>query len=198
MRRTGRRFSEDFLEENNEEITYEDYETTESEETEYEEYFDLSDLQDDVPVETDKKCSSPLRKIGKILIIILVLIALFFASAKITEIILDHNEEPASYGNDAPDMDEDFDEIIDEDDDIITDTNIPDVLGGEDDGADYMPEPAEKPEETPTTSESPSTSPSPSTTPEVSPKPSENPAPSTAPTPSEAPKPAIKPGNPAA
>ena len=170
MRRTGRRFSEDFLEEN-EEITYEDYEAPAPEETEFEEYYDLSDLSEsdgEAPAEPEEKSSSALKKIGKILIIILVLIALFFASAKITEIILDHNEEPATYGNDAPDMDEDFDEIIDEEYEETPDTNIPAVLGGEDDGADYMPEP------------------------------SATPAPSASPAPSEAPKPAIKPGNPAA
>ncbi len=194
MRRTGRRFSEDFLEENNEEITYEDYETVAPEEPEYEEYYDLSDLAEldgETPQETDvkEKSSSPLKKIAKVLIIILVLIALFFASAKITEIILDHNEEPSSYGNDAPDMNEDFDEIIDEGYEETPDKDIPDVLGGEDDGADYMPEPSESPEPSATPSESPA--------PSASPVPS-TPAPSAAPTPSEAPKPSIKPGNPAA
>ncbi len=193
MKRTGRRYTEDFLEENNEEIVYEDFEleSEKTDESEYQ-YFDFTEDETfDEAAETveteEKKNPILLKKIGKILIVILVLIALFFASAKITEIILDHNEEPVSFEDDTPDFEEDFNEIIEEDEPSVN-NEIPEVLGNEE---IVEPEVEKTPE-----AEEPAPSPAPAPTPTPTPAPTPEPEP--APAPSPAPKPSITPGNPAA
>ena len=192
MKRTGRRYTEDFLEENNEEIVYEDFEleSEKTDESEYQ-YFDFTEDEsfDEIEEKDEKKSPVVLKKIGKILIVILVLIALFFASAKITEIILDRNEEPATFGNEAPDFEEDFNEIIEEDEPNV-DNEIPEVLGNE---VITEPEPEEKPE-----AEEPAPQPKPEPSPTPAPAPNPEPTPEPAPAPSPAPKPSITPGNPAA
>lgn len=192
MKRTGRRYTEDFLEENNEEIVYEDFEleSEKTDESEYQ-YFDFTEDEsfDEAEEKDEKKSPVVLKKIGKILIVILVLIALFFASAKITEIILDRNEEPATFGNEAPDFEEDFNEIIEEDEPNV-DNEIPEVLGNE---VITEPEPEEKPE-----AEEPAPQPKPEPSPTPAPAPNPEPTPEPAPAPSPAPKPSITPGNPAA
>lgn len=190
MKRTGRRYTEDFLEENNEEIVYEDFEleSEKTDESEYQ-YFDFTEDEsfDEAEEKDEKKSPVVLKKIGKVLIVILVLIALFFASAKITEIILDHNEEPSSFEDNTPDFEEDFNEIIEEDEPNV-DNEIPEVLGNEE-----ITEP--EPEDTP---ESEETTPAPAPQPEPKPEPAPTPEPEPEPTPSPAPKPSITPGNPAA
>lgn len=195
MKRTGRRYTEDFLEENNEEIVYEDFEleSEKTDESEYQ-YFDFTEDETfDEAAETveteEKKSPILLKKIGKILIVILVLIALFFASAKITEIILDHNEEPVSFEDDTPDFEEDFNEIIEEDEPSVN-NEIPEVLDNEE-----IVEP--EVEKTPK-AEEPAPAPSPAPAPTPTPAPTPEPEPEPAPAPSPAPKPSIKPGNPAA
>ncbi len=194
MKRTGRRYTEDFLEENNEEIVYEDFEleSEKTDESEYQ-YFDFTEDEsfDEIEEKDEKKSPVVLKKIGKILIVILVLIALFFASAKITEIILDRNEEPATFGNETPDFEEDFNEIIEEDEPNV-DNEIPEVLGNE---VITEPEVEDEPEaEEP----APQPKPEPSPTPAPAPNPEPTPEPEPAPAPSPAPKPSITPGNPAA
>ena len=192
MKRTGRRYTEDFLEENNEEIVYEDFEleSEKPDESEFQ-YFDFTEDDSFNETEENDKKKSPvvLKKIGKILIVILVLIALFFASAKITEIILDRNEEPATFGNETPDFEEDFNEIIEEDEPNV-DNEIPEVLGNE---VITEPEVEDEPE-----AEEPSPAPAPAPAPAPTPAPNPEPAPEPAPAPSPAPKPSITPGNPAA
>ena len=188
MKRTGRRFTEDFLEENNEEIVYEDFELKDEKANEEDfQYFDFTEDEafEEAEEKGEEKSPTVLKKIGKILIIILVLIALFFASAKITEIILDHNEEPSSFGTETPDFEEDFNEIINEEEPSAN-NEIPEVLGNEE---ITEPEPEEKPE-----AEEPAPAPAPA--PQPTPEPAPEPEP--APAPSPAPKPSITPGNPAA
>lgn len=131
-------------------------------------------------------------KIGKIALIVLVLIALFFVSMKVTEIFLDRNQEPVSYGEDAPAYsdeteEEDTPEIIEEmeeykEEDLTVVPQKPEESETE--------KPAEKPAETP--GDKPSEKPSD--------KPEETPAetPSTPEVPSTPSKPSIIPGNPAA
>ena len=189
MKRTGKRYTEDFLEENNEEIVYEDFElkSEKADESEYQ-YFDFTEDESFNETEEtieEKKSPAVFKKIGKVLIVILVLIALFFASAKITEIILDRNEEPSTFGNETPDFEEDFNEIIEEDEPNAN-NEIPEVLGNE---VVTEPEPEKEPE-----AEEPTPAPEPQPEPEPAPAPEPEPEP----TPSPAPKPSIKPGNPAA
>lgn len=197
MKRTGKRYTEDFLEENNEEIVYEDFELESERTAESEfEYFDFTEDEsfnetEDTEEKDEKKSPAVLKKIGKVLIVILVLVALFFVSAKITEIILDRNEEPVTFGDETPDFEEDFNEIIEENEPNV-DNEIPEVLGNE---VITEPEPEEKPEaEEP----APQPKPEPSPTPAPAPNPEPTPEPKPEPSPSPAPKPSITPGNPAA
>lgn len=200
MKRTGRRFTEDFLEENNEEIVYEDFELKDEKAPEEEyQYFDFSedDFSEEI-AETEEqdeaKKPSFLKNLAKILIVILVLIALFFASAKVTELILDHNEEPVSFEDDTPDFDEDFDGIIDESEPPV-DNDIPEVLGNEE-ITEYKPE--SKPEEEKPEEDKKPEAEKPESNSPVTPAPEPKPEPAPAPAPSPAPTPSIKPGNPAA
>lgn len=191
MRRTGRRRASDYLE--NEELneTYEGYEefvTDEAENTE------------DNDTAYDEAEDSPQRKsiwvkIGKIAVIILVLIALFFVSMKVTEIFLDRNQEP-EYGSDAPAY-SDSDTQQDEDIPAINeqpeeDEDVPELEQYEEQDKTPVKKPEEdkKPEEKPQDSQKPAEKP-------VE-KPAETEKPSTEPTPSKPSKPLIIPGNPAA
>lgn len=100
MRRAGRRQINDYLEEN-EELNFE--QTEELYEDEYEEYDESDAGAEDAFSEDEKSGAARVwKKIGKVALVILALIALFFVSMKVTEICLDRNQEPDSYGTDAP------------------------------------------------------------------------------------------------
>ena len=111
MRRHGRRHVSEYVE--NEELnetyeTYEDYEET-----------DVDSENEVYDEEEAPKGKSVWVKIGKIAVIILVLIALFFISMKVTEIVLDRNSEP-EYGSEIPaytdsEQDEDIPAINEQD-----------------------------------------------------------------------------------
>lgn len=193
MRRHGRRHVSDYLE--NEELngTYEEYEEfdQENEEVQGEIY------EEDVP---QKK--SIWVKIGKIAVIILVLIALFFISMKVTEIILDRNQEP-EYGTDAPaysDTESQGDEEIPAINEEPEDEEKMEEYKEEDTTPVKQPEEDKKPEEKPQDSQKPQDKPAETQKPAEQPaeKPAESEKPSTEPTPSKPSKPLITPGNPAA
>lgn len=205
MRRTGRRHSTDYLEENEElQEIFEDYEDFDS--AAEPEDVDSTQPQSLMFEEEPDKNSSAGRvwiKIGKVALVILILIGLFFASMKVTQWWIDRNQETESYGNDAP----------------IYDDNSEDEPTEADDPADEPEEeteeePEEEPEDEPST-QRPSTpgaaepedepedpsAPSTPSEPSEPAEPEEPSEPSTPTTPSEPSKPttpSIVPGNPAA
>jgi outer membrane biosynthesis protein TonB len=145
-------------------------------------------------------------KIGKVAVVILVLIALFFISMKVTEIVLDRNSEP-EYSSDAPAYNDYETEDNDED--------IPGIREQEDESTEYKeyeeqdktsvkpvdekkPDDEKKPEETQKPAEKPTETQKPAETPKPAEKPQETQKPSTEPAPSKPSKPVIVPGNPAA
>ena len=98
MRRGSRRHIEEYfdnveLNENSEGIEeFEDFNI---------EAFDEAESYDDYYGEENEELEeskSVWLKIGKISLIVVVLMALFFVSMKVTEIFLDRNQEPVSYG----------------------------------------------------------------------------------------------------
>ena len=184
MRRTGRRLGDDYLYEN-EELPEgsSDYET--------EEYADYSEESLDLQNETEEidVSANVWKKIGKIALVVIVLIALFFVSMKVTEIWLDREAEPTSYGNDAPDMTEYEDDYYTQEE-SEEDVKPNDVLEDEEGDSPAPSRPSEEKPEEPTTPED-TEKPKEPTKPSVE-TPSEEPAPQT---PS---KPIIVPGNPAA
>ena len=144
------------------------------------------------------------KKIITAIIVIVALVALFFASSKITELWLDYNQEPASYGNDIPDVEQD--DLTDIEEEIIDVPNAP---------VDEIGETGEKPAETEKTEEEkPAEAAKPTQKPAENEKPAETEKPAPAPsetTKPETPKPeetkpvtpekkpaSIIPGNPAA
>ena len=196
MRRNGRRHADDYLE--NEELNeiYEEYEE-----------FDIEadpDAEDEAYVETEE--ASPKKnvwvKIGKVALVILVLIALFFVSMKVTEIVLDRNQEP-DYSSDAPAYSDDSDLTDDENIPVIdTDTEDENIAEEDEEETEFKEykekdtTPVKKPEEakTPEGNKKPEEDKKPVETE----KPEETKKPSTEPTPSTPSKPVITPGNPAA
>lgn len=194
MRRSGRRQINDYLEEN-EELNF--AQTEELYEDEYEEY---DEDREDILYEEEKSGAAFVwKKIGKIALIILALIALFFVSMKVTEICLDRNQEPDSYGTDAPAYsDSDYEE---ESSDVpVIEEEPEENVGGLEvlDEADVPQKPkTEEPEKTEKTEEAVKPSaPSEPSTPQTPATP--EPEPSTPQTPSTPSKPIITPGNPAA
>ena len=110
MRRSKRSREEDYIEENEELDETEDLE--EYDEGDYdgndygEEGYDESDEEFDENGEPIKK-SGKGKKVLTVSIILVALVALFFASSKLTGLWLDYNQEPSSYQSDAPDLDDD-------------------------------------------------------------------------------------------
>lgn len=97
MRRSKRLRGQDYYE--NDEIL---------EETEAFEEYDETDVDYDEEYDDEEPNGSGVgKKIITILIIIVALIALFFASTKVTEILLDYNNTPENYESTVPDLDED-------------------------------------------------------------------------------------------
>lgn len=188
MRRVGRRHQSDYLEEEFSENFAEIDETEEYEENDIE----LADSS-----EEDVRPSIWV-KIGKIALIILVLIALFFISMKVTEIFLDRNQEPDTYGADAPAYSE---EIEEENNEFIPEVAEPYV-------EETLEEPPQEAEETKTEktkkeetekekTENPPTTETKEPVKEEPPTEAPSETPST-PAPSTPSKPVITPGNPAA
>ncbi len=190
MRRTGRRHISDYLEENEElnQNLQEDY-------GEYDEFDIATENEVDNYEETEQPSAARVwKKIGKVALVILVLIALFFISMKVTEIFLDRNQEPASYNNDAPAYN-----------DIDTNNENSEDIPAVEETEEY-----EEPENTQPTYQEEDTTPPPSAPKAEEPKKPEEPekpaveapaepeTPSTPQTPSTPSKPIITPGNPAA
>lgn len=190
MRGNRRRHSSNYPEQN-EEFNQNLYENYDEFDTVYEE---------DEGVPEEAESSSAVRvfkKIGKVALVILVLIALFFISMKITEICLDRNQEPASYGNDAPV----YDEIDTPDDDtenvpVIEETDDEDVENKQPTYSEDIKETEDKKPAAPKPEED--KKPEENKKPEVAEKPETTEKPSTPETPSTPSKPVITPGNPAA
>lgn len=184
MRRTGRRQISNYLEEN------EEFSTNQMEEiydNEYEEY-DVNEEDEEATLFEEEKSGAARvwKKIGKVALVILVLIALFFVSMKVTEIFLDRNQEPDSYGTDAPaysdsDYEEDPSDIptieeekeenvgevatLEEEDEKTPDTEKPSKPEAEKNDETDKPSAPSEPEKpsTPVTPEQPSTPETPST-----------------------------------
>ena len=189
MRRSKRLRGQDYYE--NDEIL---------EETEEFEAYDEIDADYDEEYDDDEPSSSGVgKRIITIIIIIAALIALFFASTKITEILLDYNNTPDSYESTVPDLDEDevFESMEPDVPEVSaepTNSGAIESLGGDDGGSEATRKPSSKPSAT--ASAKPTASPSASS----SAKPTQN-APTEAPqsaAPTKSPKPVIIPGNPAA
>ena len=186
MRRSARRYSDDYLE--NEELNG-------TEET-YEEFdYEAEDVVDEAGLDTEEmpEKKSAWIKIGKVALIILVLIALFFISMKVTEIFLDRNQEP-DYGAEAPaytdsDLTDDEDiPVIDEepDDEVKTEEKDEEIKEyKEDTETDKKPTASQEKPSVPEEPKEPE-------------KPKEPEQPSTPEAPSKPSKPVITPGNPAA
>ena len=204
MRRTGRRHASDYLEENEEIIS----EQLEGLDEENYDYYDLDEESADEELDLDEEKSGAAlawKRIGKVALVILVLIALFFISMKVTEIWLDRNQEPENYGTEIPaysdnESAEDPVEVVENNED----EEKPDEEEEEEEkpSETQKPSESEKPSETqkPSEADKPSETTKPSTPskPEK-PETSETPEkPSTPETPSEPSKPVIIPGNPAA
>lgn len=107
MRRSRRARGQDF---------YEDEQLLTEETEAYDAYDEMDaeyeDLYDDEEYEDEK--SGVGKKIITAIIIVLALIALFFASTKITEILLDYNQEPTNFAEEeAPNLYEDDEEYED-------------------------------------------------------------------------------------
>jgi|GEM_PF-2688104 len=160
MRRTGRRHSSDYLEENKE--LYEDFNNEETAE-EYSEYieFDPDEFPDDAEEENSPSKAIVIWKaIGKVAIVILALIALFFISMEVTKIWLDRNQEPSSYGNDAPIYDDsDFEEpdaTIDDTDDTEDEKPVEDEDEDDEDAPSSKPS-TDKPSTNKPSTDKPST-----------------------------------------
>lgn len=193
MRRHGRRHASDYLE--NEELneTYGEYEEFDQ---------DVEEVQSEIYEENISEKKSIWVKIGKIAVVILVLIALFFISMKVTEIFLDRNQEP-EYGSDAPaysdtesQSDEDIPAINEEpeDEEKMEEYKEEDTTPVKQPEEDKKPE--EKSEQTKPSQDKPQDSQKPTEKPAE--KPQETQKPSTEPAPSKPSKPLITPGNPAA
>ncbi len=190
MRRHGRRHVSEYVE--NEELnetyeTYEDYEET-----------DVDSENEVYDEEEAPQRKSVWVKIGKIAVIILVLIALFFISMKVTEIVLDRNSEP-EYSSDIPaytdsEQDEDIPAINDQDEQ----EEVQEYKEYEEQDMTPVKQPEEnkKPEEKPEQTQKPAETQKPEEKPAE--KPAETQKPSTEPAPSKPSKPVITPGNPAA
>ncbi len=191
MRRTGRRHASDYLEENEEIIQglnegYEEYND-----------FDIATEDDNELYEAGERTSAVKvwSKIGKVALVILVLIALFFISMKITEICLDRNQEPTSYGNDAPAYSQIDTASDDEDTPSVTENEEPEE---EKEPENKQPTYHEEVENTkPAAKPAEDTKPEENKKPETTGKTEETENPST-PAPSTPSKPVITPGNPAA
>ena len=216
MRRTGRRHSSDYLEENKE--LYEDLNNAEAAE-EYSEYieFDADEFPDDADAEENSPSKAIVvwKAIGKVAIVVLALIALFFISMEVTKIWLDRNQEPSSYGNDAPIYDDsDFEEPDVTIDDETEDPEDEEPVENEDDDDEDAPSSkpsTDKPSTDKPDTNKPSTDKPSTDTPSTDKPDTDNPStdkpstdtpdtdkPSTPETPSKPSKPIIVPGNPAA
>lgn len=190
MRRSKRVRGQDYYE--NDEIL---------EETEEFEAYDETDADYDEDYEDDEPSGSGVgKKIITIIIIIAALIALFFASTKITEILLDYNNTPDSYESTVPDLDEDevFESVTPDVPEISAEpTNSGAIESiGDGGGSTATKKPSSKPSASATASAKPSASASASS----SAKPTQTATPTEAPK-TSAPatsKPVIIPGNPAA
>ncbi len=122
MPRSVKRFSSDFLEEyeelqnrsQNETYQYEDYDATPQENPE-----PVQEPTEEIAPQ-DASSSNVWKKLGKVALIILIFVALFFASMHITTFVLNMNHQVDDYSNDAPDYDNNE---TDEDFGIVIETN---------------------------------------------------------------------------
>ncbi len=190
----NRRPDEDYIEETEQIL---ENETTE----EYEDY-DYSYEESNDGEETSERPKTG-KKILTVIVIIIALIALFFASSTITKMWLDYNEEPVNFESDVPDIDDDMD-LDDYVEDNGNDGPIANLDGDEDEDVvpTAVPTESAKPSESakPTESAKPSAKPSAETTKTPTPtaEPTKTPAPTSTPVPTAKPVTPIIPGNPAA